>query len=136
MISLAKDFFFIVGFPAYTSNFESKNELKSPTIISFFLGFASNFSNNTNMLLHTFICSFAVLELYQLSKMYSESLIETSRIKMRPFLLVSYFLTKTFFSKVSSYDTARIYFSVRKENLTFKVLFPFLFNFTFRVSFL
>ena len=49
------------------------------------------------MLFNTSICSFSVLALYKLIKMYSESLIETSRIKMRPSLSVSYlfvFLTE------------------------------------------
>ena len=46
------------------------------------------------MLFTTSICSFLVLALYKLIKMYSEPLIETSRIKMRPSLSVSCLLTK------------------------------------------
>ena len=45
------------------------------------------------MLINILICSFLVLALYKLIKMYSESLIQTSRIKMRPFLSFSCFLT-------------------------------------------
>ena len=52
------------------------------------------------MLLNTLICSFAVLALYKLIRMYSELLTETSRIKMLPSLSVSYFLTvKVTFTK-------------------------------------
>ena len=34
LMSLAKDLFFKVGFPPCASNFKSKNELKSPAVIS------------------------------------------------------------------------------------------------------
>ena len=48
------------------------------------------------MLFNTCICYFLVLALYKLIKMYaeSESLIETSRINMRPSLSVYCFLNK------------------------------------------
>ena len=88
------------------------------------------------MLINTLIYSFSVLALYELIRMYSESLTDTSRNKcdLRYHFLV--FLTVNFFSKISSQDYARIYFSVRKENMIFKVLFLFLFNLIARVSFL
>ena len=127
----------MVVFPPCASNFKSKNNLKSPGRISCFFGFVSNFCNSTNMLFSTSICSFWVLVLYKLTKMYSESLIKTSTIKMRPSLSVSCLLTeKSFCSKVGNYDITRICFSVRKKNLTFKVLIAILFDFTVRMSFL
>ena len=72
-------------------------------MISWDFLFISNFSNSTNMLFSTSICSFSVLALYKLIKMYSESLTETSRIKMRPSLSVSCLLTKKFFKYLKRY---------------------------------
>ena len=127
----------MVGFPPCASNFGSKNKLKSPAIISCFFGFVSSFSNSTNMLLSISICSFSGLALYKLIKVYSKSLIETSRIKMRPSLLVSSLLTKNVsVPKQAIWTPEEFVFPWKKKNLTFKVLFPFLFDFTVRVSFL
>ena len=92
-MSLAKDFFFKVGFPPCASNFELMNKLKSPAITNFFVRLISKSSNSLDKLLNTSICSFSVLALYKFIKMYSESLMETSRIKIRPSLSVCYFLT-------------------------------------------
>ena len=92
-MSLAKDFFFKVGFPPCPSNFDLKNKLKSQAITSCFVGLISNSSNSSDKLLNTSIYSFSVFALYKLIKMYSESLTETSRIKIRPSLSVCCFLT-------------------------------------------
>ena len=62
-ISLAKDFFFMVGFSPCVSNCDSKIKLKSPTIISWVILFVSNSSYSTNMLMNTLICAFSVLAL-------------------------------------------------------------------------
>ena len=127
----------MVVFPHCASNFGSKNKLKSPAIISCFFGFVSSFSNSTNMLFSISICSFSGLALYKLIKVYSKSLIETSRIKMRPSLLVSSLLTKNVsVPKQAIWTPEEFVFPWKKKNLTFKVLFPFLFDFTVRVSFL
>ena len=91
-MSLAKDFFFMVGFPPCASNFELKNKLKSPTITSCFVRLISKPSNSLDKLHNTWICSFSVLALYKFIKMYSESLMETLRIKTRPSLSVCCFL--------------------------------------------
>ena len=82
-MSLAKDFFIEVGFPPCASNFESKNKLKYPAITSCFVRLLSNSSNSSNKLLNTSIYSFSVLALYKFIKMYSESLMEKSRIKIK-----------------------------------------------------
>ena len=96
-MSLVKDF------PLCTSSFESKNKLKSPVITSCFAGFISNSSSNSNKMRNKSIYSFSVLALYKFIKMYSESLMETSRIKMRTSLSVSFFFNdKSSCSKVSS----------------------------------
>ena len=92
-MSLAKDFFFKVGFPLCASNFELKNKLKSPAITSCFVGLISKSFNSSNKLFNRLICSFSVLALYKFIKMYSESLMETSRIKIRPSLSVCCLLT-------------------------------------------
>ena len=92
-MSLAKDFYFEVEFTPCASNFESKNKLKSPAITGCFVGFVSNSSDSSNKMLNTSICSFPALALYQFIKMYSESLMETARIKIQPSLSVCCFLT-------------------------------------------
>ena len=56
-------------------------------------------------------------EVYRLVKMYSELLIETSRIKMQLSLSVFFFNKKSFFSKESSKDTTRILFFCEKRKL-------------------
>ena len=90
-IRLAKIFFLKVRFPLCASNFDSKNKLKSPAITSSFVGFLSNSSNSSNKILNTSICSF--LALCRFIKIYSQSLMKASRIKIRPFLYACRFLT-------------------------------------------
>ena len=92
-MSLAKDFFFKVGFPPCASNFELKKKLKSQAITSYFVGLISNSSNSSNRLLKTSNCSFSVLALYKFIKIYLESLMETSKIKIRPSLSDWCFIT-------------------------------------------
>ena len=92
-MSLAKDFFFKGGFPPCAYYFELKNKLKSLVIPNCFVRLISNSFNRLDKLLNTPICSFSVLALYTFIKMYSESLMETSRIKIRPSLSVYCFLT-------------------------------------------
>lgn len=78
------------------------------------------------MLCNTSLCSFLVLGLNKFITVYSESLTEISMIKMRSALSVCcFFNSKSFLSKLSSQDPKGI-FSMRKKNLTFKVLFTLL----------
>ena len=83
-MSLAKNFSFKIGFSPCARNFELKSKLKSLAITSCFVGLIWNFSNSSNKLLNTSICSFSVFALYKFIKIYSESLMETLRIKIRP----------------------------------------------------
>ena len=89
---LAKDFFVKVAFLSSPSTFESKNKLKSRAKINCF-SFASNSSNSSNKLFNATICLFEVLALYKFIKMYSESLLETSKVKIDPSLAAYCFLT-------------------------------------------
>ena len=71
----------MVGFPPCASNFESKNELKSPAIINSsnsFFGFVSNFSNSTNLLFSTSICSICYFR-YQFLVCYQKKFIFKSK---------------------------------------------------------
>ena len=90
---LAEDFSFKVGSSPCASNFESKNKLNSPAITSCFVGFVSNSSNSSTRTHNISICSFPVLVLYKFIKIYSESLMGTSRIKTQPSLTVCCLLT-------------------------------------------
>ena len=90
-MSLAKDFFFKEGFPLCASNFELNNKLKFPAITSCFVRHISKSSNSLDKLVNTLICLFSVSALYKFIKMYSESLMETSRTKIRPSLSVCFF---------------------------------------------
>ena len=67
-MSLAKNFFFKVGFPPRASNFELKNKLKFPVVTSYFVGLVSDSPNSSNKLVNTSICSFSVLALYSVSR--------------------------------------------------------------------
>ena len=72
------------------------------------------------------ICFFAVLALYKLIKIYSESLAETSRIKMRPSLSAFCFLAlKVSFSKSRVTTSQEFVFPWEKKTWSLKSSFHF-----------
>ena len=72
------------------------------------------------------ICFFAMLALYKLIKIYSESLAETSRIKIRPSLSVFCFLAlKVSFSKSRVRTSQEFVFPWEKKTWSLKSSFHF-----------
>ena len=86
----------------------------------------SNVFYSANKLLNTLICSFSVLALYSSIKLYSESLMETSRIKIWPLWSVCCFLTIYFSVQKYAIRTAQKFvFPWEKKTLPWKSSFHF-----------
>ena len=88
-----------------------------------------------NKLLNTSICSFSVLALHKFIKIYSESLMETSSIKIRPPWSVCSFLTVNLsVPKKAARTPQEFVFPWEKKILPWKSSFHFCSTLLWRVS--